>query len=232
MIKKDLILRNPLCLLSGEEDRQLQAGQMGAVLARAGVGKTAFLVQLALNGLLRDQKVLHVSLNDPVNKVTLWYEEVFRHIAEQYHGKPAHEIWETILPNRFVMTFRVEGFSVPKLEERLTDLTAQNIFIPDLVIIDGLPFDGQDMGLLEDFKRLSETGKFPVWVTVRTHRHDETDETGLPLKFIDAMDFFDAVIQLQPVGDKIHVRAIKGASGGKEQPFLLLDPESLLVTDK
>lgn len=227
---KDLILRNPLRLLSGEEDRQLQAGEMGAVLARAGVGKTAFLVQLALNGLLRDQKVLHISLDDPVNKVSLWYEEVFRHIAEEYRVKPAHEIWETILPNRFIMTFRVEGFSVPKLEERLTDLTAQNIFRPDLLIIDGLPFGGHDMGLVEDLKRLSAAGKFPVWVTVRTHRHEEADETGLPVKFNDAMNFFDAVIQLQPVGNKIHVRAMKGGPGGEERPSLMLDPESLLIT--
>lgn len=232
MIINDLILRNPLRLLSGEEDRQLQAGEMGAVLARAGVGKTAFLVQLALNGLLRDKKVLHISLDDPVNKVSLWYEEVFRHIAEQYQVTPANEIWETILPHRFIMTFRVEGFSVPKLEERLTDLTAQNIFKPNLVIIDGLPFDDHDMSLLEDFKRFAETGDFPVWVTVRTHRHDEVDVSGLPVNFVDAMDFFDAVIQLKPVGEKIHVRAIKGASMGQEPPSLLLDPESFLVTDK
>ena len=231
MLKKDLILRNPLRLLGGEEDRQLQAGQLGAVLARAGVGKTAFLVQLALNGLLRDQKVLHISLDDPVNKVTLWYEEVFKHIADQYRVSSVHEIWEAILPHRFIMTFKVEGFSVPTLEERLTDLTAQNIFSPDLVIIDGLPLEGQDMGLLQDLKRLSAAGMFPVWVTVRTHRHDETDPNGLPVKFAGAMDLFDAVIQLQPEKDKIHVRAIKGASEGQAQAFLMLDTESLLVTD-
>ena len=47
----------------------LPQGGFGAVLARAGVGKTALLVQLALNTMLRDKNVLHISLNDPVNKV-------------------------------------------------------------------------------------------------------------------------------------------------------------------
>jgi hypothetical protein len=101
MLVKDLMLRNPFRLLGEEAGQHLESGQLGAVLARAGVGKTAFLVQLALNGLLRNQKVLHISINDPVNKVTLWYEEVFRHITLQYQGQEssANEIWESIAPN-------------------------------------------------------------------------------------------------------------------------------------
>ena len=52
------------------------------MLARAGVGKTAILVQLALNTLLKGKNVLHISLNDPVKKVGLWYKEVFRHLTK------------------------------------------------------------------------------------------------------------------------------------------------------
>ena len=77
MMKNDLILRNPLRVMGFESEDILPAGGFGAVLARAGVGKTAFLVQLAINALLRGKNVLHVSLSDPVRKVTLWYEEVF-----------------------------------------------------------------------------------------------------------------------------------------------------------
>ena len=73
MLKKELILRNPLRQMGYEEDEIIPEGGFGAVLARAGVGKTALLVQLALNMMLRGRKVLHVSLLDPVNKVDLWY---------------------------------------------------------------------------------------------------------------------------------------------------------------
>jgi hypothetical protein len=231
MLVKDLMLRNPFRLLGEEAGQNLESGQLGAVLARAGVGKTAFLVQLALNGLLRDQKVLHISINDPVNKVTLWYDEVFRHITDQYQDQEAsaHKIWESIAPHRFIMTFKVEGFSVPKLQERLTDLTAQNIFSPDIVIIDGLPLEGQDVEILKESKALSSAGGYPVWVTVLTHRHDEKDASGLPVKLAEAVGCFDAVIQLQPEKDKIHVRAVKGTSEIKADA-LLLDPESHLIT--
>ena len=71
MLKKDLIMRNPLRMMGYENDEILKAGEFGAVLARAGVGKTAFLVQLSLNALLRGKNVLHISLEDPVNKVSL-----------------------------------------------------------------------------------------------------------------------------------------------------------------
>jgi len=232
MLIKDLMLRNPFRLLGEEAGQHLESGQLGAVLARAGVGKTAFLVQLALNGLLRDQKVLHISIDDPVNKVTLWYEEVFRHITEQYRDQAAsaQEIWEAIVPHRFIMTFKVEGFTVPKLQERLTDLTAQNIFSPDIVIIDGLPLDGPETGVLKELQALSSTGGYPVWVTVLIHRHDETDASGLPVRLSAAVDCFDAVILLQPEKDKIHVRAVKGTADIKGDAFLLLDPESHLIT--
>jgi len=226
------MLRNPFRLLGEKAGQHLESGQLGAVLARAGVGKTAFLVQLALNGLLRDQKILHISIDDPVNKVSLWYDEVFRHITDQYQDQAtsAQEIWEAIAPHRFIMTFKVEGFSVPKLQERLTDLMTQNIFSPDIVIIDGLPLDGRDTAILEELKELSTTGGFPVWVTVLTHRHDEKDASGLPVKLTSALAYFDAVIQLQPDKDKIHVRAVKGTAEIKPDKFLLLDPESHLIT--
>ena len=93
MLKKDLILRNPLRVMGRENDDILAPGEFGAVLARAGVGKTAFLVQLSLNALLGGKNVLHISLTDPVNKVSLWYKEVFSLIAEQYQVDQINQLW-------------------------------------------------------------------------------------------------------------------------------------------
>lgn len=166
MLTKDLLLTNPLSVLNRGREPGLQPGEFGAVLARAGVGKTSFLVQLALFSLLKDQKVLHISLDDPVNKVSLWYEEVFRIIGGRYQTEPIQDIWDQILPNRFIMTFKVEGFSVPKLEERLTDLVSQNIFSPHMIIIDGLPFDTSVRETLQDLKVLSEKMRVSAWFTV------------------------------------------------------------------
>ena len=84
MIKKEMIYRNPLVNLGYENEDILPNGGFGAVLAHAGVGKTALLVQVALNTMLREQPVLHVSLNDAVSKVDVWYQELFHNIAEKF----------------------------------------------------------------------------------------------------------------------------------------------------
>jgi hypothetical protein len=232
MLKKDLILRNPLRVMGQQSDDILPEGGFGAVLARAGVGKTAFVVQLALNSQLNNRKVLHISLNDPVKKVSLWYEEVFRNIAAQYKVKQIDELWDTILQHRFIMTFQVEGFSVPKLEERLTDLTEQNIFRPHMILIDGLPFDESVRQPLLDLKSIAKRLSAHVWLTVQTHRHEKPGPDGMPAPLLNVADLFEVAIQLQPEGKEVHIKALKGAANASECTDLLLDPSTMLIKDK
>ena len=229
MLKKDLILRNPLRVMGYENDDILDTGQFGAVLARAGVGKTAFLVQLSLNALLRGKNVLHISLEDPVNKVSLWYKEVFNLIADQYEVDQIDQLWDSLLPHRFIMTFRVEGFSVPKLEERLADLMEQNIFKPQMIIIDGFPFDESVHQPLSEFKDLVEKHQMHAWFTMRTHRHEDPGPDGRPLQLEQVSDLFEVAIQLLPEGKEIHVKAVKGGESFAEDLDLRLDPSTMLL---
>ena len=232
MLKKDLILRNPLRMMGHENDDILESGQFGAVLARAGVGKTAFLVQLSLNALLRGKNVLHISLTDPVNKVSLWYKEVFNLIAEQYQVQQINQLWESVLPHRFIMTFRVEGFSVPKLQERLADLTEQNIFKPQMIIVDGFPFDESVHQSLSEFKELVGEQGMHSWFTVRTHRHEAPEADGTPLQLAHVSDLFEIALQLLPVGKEIHVKALKGGDSFSKHLDLRLDPSTMLLTNQ
>ncbi|HLZ20308.1 MAG TPA: hypothetical protein VKO67_11865, partial [Smithellaceae bacterium] len=97
MIKKEIIERNPLIQLGFSDEYILKEGGLGAVLAHAGVGKTALLVQMALHAMMHEQPVLHVSLNDAVSKVDLWYRELFNDIARKYDSGEIREYWEQIL---------------------------------------------------------------------------------------------------------------------------------------
>ena len=232
MVKKDLMLRNPLRLLGQGNKEILPQGGFGAVLARAGVGKTALMVQLSLETLLRGKNVLHVSLDDPVNKVALWYDEVFHHLAKQYNLQQINDLWESLLPHRFIMTFKVEGFSVPKLEERLTDLIEQNIFSPDMILIDGLPFTETVEQPLTQLKDFADKYQRSIWFSVRTHRHEKPGPSGIPPQLDGLEDLFAVIIQLQPEGNEINVRAIKGGAEPVESPVLKLDPSTMLITKK
>lgn len=232
MLVKDLILRNPLRLLGGENEDIIAPGGFGAVLARAGVGKTAMVVQIALDSLLREKNVLHISLKEPVGKVNIRYQEVLDGMAQHYRLDHIEQLWDTVAQHRFIMTFRVEGFSVPKLEERLTDLTAQNIFSPQLIILDGIPFDKEVRPLLVALKGLASRFAAPVWFTVMTHRHEAPAADGLPAEFSPVQDLFETAITLSPVGPVIRIKTIKGCLAANDPNHLVLDPATMLIQDK
>ncbi len=231
MLIEELILRNPLRQLGFETEEILPVGGFGAVLAHAGVGKTALLVQLAINSMLRNRKVLHISLNDPVNKVNLWYNELFHHLAGRKGGKQINSLWESVLPHRFIMTFRVESFTVPKLEERLSDLSEQGIFSPAMMIIDGLHFDQSIREDLNDLKKLSVCNGMRIWFTVHTHRHQLPCPDGLPVSFSPVADLFDLVVELQPVRADVHIQLLRGTIPKPMGAKLLLDPSTMLIKD-
>ena len=112
MLTNDLIQRNPLRLMGRDAEEILSPGDFGAILARAGVGKTALLVQIALNTLLSGKNVLHVSLNDPVDKVTLWYREVFGNLSKKYDARQIGQLWESLLPHRLITKKGTRSVSV------------------------------------------------------------------------------------------------------------------------
>jgi hypothetical protein len=231
MLKKDLILRHPLRTLGYENDDILSEGGFGAVLARAGVGKTALLVQLALNTMLRGKKVLHVSLNDPVGKVVLWYEELFHHLAEQHQIERMKTLWEDILPERFILTFKVEGFSVPRLEERLNDLMAQGIFRPEMIIIDGLIFYTEARDALVALKTLAAKHAMRLWFTVPIHRHVEEGRAGMPVPLLNVEDLFEIVLLLSTESGETRIRTLKSPVVDTHPPVFVLDPSSMLIKD-
>jgi hypothetical protein len=232
MFKKDLILRHPLQSFGRSGEEILTAGGFGAVLAPAGVGKTAFLVQLALNAMLQEKNVLHISLDEPVTKVSLWYEKLFQDLADQSKWTKLDGVLEDLLPHRFIMTFKVEGFTVPKLEERLTDLTAQNIFHPEMVLIDGFPFGEDARERLMALKLLAGRLGIHVWFTVHTHRHEKPTSEGLPPALAEASDLFDVILQLEPKGADIAIQPLRGLAADAAGGRLRLDPATMLIRDE
>ena len=222
-------IQNPLRHLGYETDDILPDGGFGAVFARAGVGKTSLLVQLALDVMLKEKGVLHISLTDPVKKISLWYKEMFQHMSDAYDFSQTPHLWEAILPNRFIMTLKVDGFSVPRLEERLKDLTEQDILSPHMVIIDGLPFDDTVQSTLAELKSLIKSQARRIWFTVWTHRHEAPGPDGMPTQLRDVADLFDTIVELRPEGNKIHLMGLKGGTESHRGASLQLDPSTMLI---
>ena len=204
-------------------------GVFNAVFSRAGVGKTSFIVQIALNAMLKQKNVLHIGVGDPVNKISLWYKEIFCLLAEQNKIDNTDLFFESLLKKRFIMTFNVDAFNVPRLKERLTDLSEQNIFSPDMIIIDGLDFDSTVQESISDLKAFAERDSLNAWFTVRTHRHEDYGNSDLPVQLSNIQHLFDIVLQLRPDGKKIHMLTLKGESAGGKDRKIILDPSSMLI---
>jgi hypothetical protein len=230
MFKQEMILRNTLKRLGFESEEVLPERAFGAVLARAGVGKTAFLVQLALYNLLREKKVLHVSLTDPVDKVNVWYSEIFRRISFQEGNAHDIALLESLLPNRFIMTFHVDGFSLPKFEERLKELSQQGIFSPSVVIMDGLAFEESRQADVYGLKELAEKNGLRMWFAVQTHREEQHDGNLFPVSFAPFADLFDVVFELRPDHADVYISTLRGGKAGGES--LLLDPTTMLIKNR
>lgn len=227
MNENTIALDNPLKRLGFASDRLIEAGQMGGICARAGIGKTSFVVQMGLHAMARGEKVLHISLDEPVTKINLWYREVFNLMAPKNNISLINPAWDAILPNRLIMTLKIDGFSIPRLEERLGDLIEQDIFKPQTLIIDGFPFDTCDRCLLKDLKILAEKMGMNVWFTVNTHRHEPPDQDGYPVQLTGISDLFTVLFQMVPDNKNVKLEILKGKPDGGQPVFI--DTETMLL---
>ena len=128
-----LVNQNPLRVLNlGRGEKEL-----GLVMARAGLGKTALLVQIALDSILRGNRVIHVTIGESIDKTKAWYDDILQSILQEYTVDRPHELIEMVARHRMIMTFKEDSFSRPRLEERLNDLVLQDIFKPNCLVVDG-----------------------------------------------------------------------------------------------
>ena len=232
MLKEDLIKKNPLRVLNPLSVESLPDHRMGLVMARAGLGKTAILVQIAMDSMLRNQKVLHVSIGEGLEKAKAWYEDIYKYIAEGFQLDNAPEIESELMRNRMIMTFKEAAFSRPKLEERLNDLVYQNIFRPDIVVVDGYDFAEADYDSIMDLKEMMAAMNVQGWFSALRHRDDKrVSAAGVPAPCHEVDGLFDTVILLQPEKDSILLNIIKDEYDGAAGKILNLDPSTMMVME-
>lgn len=233
MLKQDLIDKNPLRVLSPADQGQAVVPQMGLVMSRAGLGKTAILVQIALDSMLRGNKVLHVSIGQSLEKTKIWYNDIFQGIATKGNLENAGDVQDEIARQRMIMTFNEESFSVAKLKERLKDLIDQDIFQPDCLLVDGFDCSVTPEQVLTEMRELVTELNLNVWVSVVSHRNDErVSDAGVPAPCHKADQLFDTVIVLQAESDSksIALNIIKdGSSSVQSGKTLNLDPATLMI---
>lgn len=207
----------------------VSSGTLGAVVARAGVGKTSFLVQAALYAMMTEKNVLHINLSDTVKKTALWYGEVFALMTAQ-GGKTGVEMsLAPLLTRRLIMTMKITGFSVDAVRERLMDFIEQDVFSPHLIVLDGLSFGTSQRDTVTVLKELARELSVGAWLSVPAHREEERDGRQRPARFAGVADLFDVAWELLPDSKKIRVRALSAGDTDPVDPGLYLNPSTLLL---
>ncbi len=230
MHRKELNERSPLRLLEQSTHGGLGRGNMGVVVARHGVGKTAFLVDVALDDLMRDRKVLHVALDEPVDKIRDYYDEIFRDLV---HSSGLEDVCAERLAmerNRNIHTYIGNTFSVAKLREAVSFLKTHMDFEPAMLIIEGYRFEKAGAGDLAELRRIAREAGAELWMSAVTHRESPKNERGVPEPLARLEGSFDLILAMEQEGDRVHLSLLKDHDNPNvTDTKVALDPSTMLL---
>ncbi|NTV38055.1 MAG: hypothetical protein HGA82_02570, partial [Anaerolineales bacterium] len=108
----------------------LMPSELGALMARAGVGKTACLTHIALEHLFESQPVLHVCIDGVAEKIKIWYQELMRNLLASTSKDEFARLQRRLEGMRFILAYLHQTFSVQKLEQSLQNLEEQFVLPP------------------------------------------------------------------------------------------------------
>src|SRR6185503_14550054 len=156
---KELNERNPLRLFEHSIHGGLGRGNIGVVVARHGIGKTAFLVGIALDEAMRGRKTLHVSLDKTVDHMREFYDEIFMDLA---HSAGLEDLATARLDmerHRMIHTYAGGAFTTAKLRHSIEFLKDVAHFEPACLILEGFAFEHSTLADIEALRQLAEEFK-------------------------------------------------------------------------
>ena len=225
--------RSPRKLLERDGHPGPGPGHLALLLARAGVGKTAFLVDFGLDALLAGQRVLHVSLESTVEKVRTWYDDILHEMLSS-EGKLEHlpAIQLDVERRRHIHTYQGHSFSPERLREVIGMLKDVMHFEPSVLLIDDVDADGIDPETFVAIKELAREIGAEVWLACQVFRDaPETGEGHLPHPANQFEEHIDLAFRLVSQESKVRLHVLKDRGEMlHEDLHILLDPQTQLVT--
>jgi hypothetical protein len=224
MYRKFVNARSPLRLLEKGLHGGLGIGNVGVLVAGHGVGKTPFLVGVALDELLRQGTVLHVALDQTVSHVRAHYDTVYEELASSTHLEDAAATYSEIERRRSIRAYAPSSFSAAKLRDAVK-VESEAGARPSLILIEGLEGIGRED--LLDVRALAEELAAEVWISIAT-AGERVD--GIPRDVAAAGDMVSVVLALEPGEEGVVLRALKDHDNDDPSTLhVALDPRTLLV---
>jgi hypothetical protein len=230
MHSKELNERSPLRLLEQSIHGGLGRGNIGVVVAEAGVGKTAFLVGVALDDLMRGRRVLHVALDEPVDKIRDYYDEIFMDLARTSGLEDIGEERLKIERNRNIHTYVGKSFSIAKLRDALEFLKTHMHFDPSALIVEGYNFEKARLEDLAELREVAREIKGELWMSAVTHRASKSNERGVPEPVARLEQGIDVILSMRHSGAAVQLHLLKDHDNTEiTDSHVALDPTTLLL---
>jgi len=230
---KDFFKVSPLKILEGTAQKGLGKGNLGVLMAGAGVGKTSCLIGIALDRLFRGGKLVHVSLKDPPEKITSYYNVILSDLVTVLGAENEYGIRELVEKNRIILAYLNESFDLARLQENLNNLAHEIDFVPESLIVDGIDFAEAGRDLFEGFKRIAEDLQAEAWFSALTRQPlAEADEKESSVVWNGVDEFFSVIIQLYSTESGVFLKLVKHHDKESMPELTLrLDPDNFLAVD-
>jgi hypothetical protein len=233
MYNKELNERNPLRLFEHSIHGGLGPGNIGVVVARHGIGKTAFLVGIALDDAIRGRKVLHVSLDKTVDHVRKFYDEIFMDLA---HSASLEDLASARLEmerHRMIHTYAGGTFTTDKLRHSIQFLKEVAHFEPTCLILQGFAFEKASLADIEALRQLAAKFNVELWMSALTHRGAAADERGIPEPVAKLAPAIAVIVQMTDDDGTVKLSLLKDHDNPNVAKLsLALDPSTMLLVKK
>ncbi len=234
MVKSELINRSPLRILERSIQGGVGKGNIGVIASRKGVGKTACLVHIATDKLLRERHVIHVSFSKRTDHIISWYEDIFNEISKKRELENAVEVHDEIIKNRVIMNFSQDGVEISQILKSLEAMIVGGNFKANSVVVDGFDFDNisdEGLGKIKDFAKKLD---LEIWFSVSLKGEEPIfDEENFPVEIKGLVSKLDVVLTLKYEDQSIRMDIVKDHDSEiKDELHLMLDPKTLLIIEE
>ncbi len=230
---KDFISVSPLRILEKSSRKGLGPGNLGVLIARAGVGKTACLIHIAFDKIFRQERLVHISLEEGPEKVTSFYDVIYHDLVQALDLIDGDDYRMMIDRNRMILAYLNQSFDIDRLRTNLTNLTEKLDFRPNTLIVDGLDFEKAERIVFEGLQGIAKEFRVEIWLSALSHRHvTQTNERGIPYPCHELDDLFGLIIQLQPEPTGVFLRLLKDHDNPTiSDANVRLDPNTFLALE-
>jgi hypothetical protein len=241
MYRKEVNQRSPMRVFEKSMRGGLGRGNVGIVASGPGMGKTPLLVQIALDDLLRDRKVLHISHEHAVDHVRTYYREIFHDLCASSQLSDADAVMLDVERNRMIFSVMSDRAESPKSQRggrssitRILEIVqfakqaAQ--FTPDVLIIDGFDLAHSAADAFRALGELARELNAELWVSANT---EPKQSAQLPKPLDCIAPLTNVIVFLEPEHDVVRLRLLKDHDSSDIRDLhLRLDLPTMRVVDE